>query len=232
MPVVARSLSVLDAFGDGVPSLRLSAIAARTGLPAPTTLRLVRELVAWGGLERQADGSYRLGTRLWVLGNRAPCPQRLRDAVGLPILHAATGHSAHVAVADTAGALVIGESGGLVPDGTLLPWHATAAGLVLLAWADDDVRASALAAPARLTPYTVTAPGLLTERLRRIRHGEVAVSREEWRPGRTHVAVAVPGPHGRPAGALALAGRTAIPPGAVAALRRTAAAAGAVLARH
>lgn len=232
MSVVARSLSVLDAFGDGVPSLRLTAIAERAGLPVPTTLRLVRELVAWGGLERQADGSYRVGTRLWALGNRAPCPQRLREAVGLPALHAATGHSAHVAVADEAGALVVGESGGLVPDGTVLPWHATAAGLVLLAWASDDARRLALAAPARLTPHTVTAPGLLTERLRRIRRGEAAVSREEWRRGQTHVAVPVPGPHGRPVGALALAGRTAIAPGAVAALRRTATAAGAVLAGH
>ena len=232
MSVVARSLSVLDAFGDGVPSLRLTAIAERTGLPVPTTLRLVRELVAWGGLERQSDGSYRVGTRLWALGTRAPCPQRLREAAGLRALHAAAGHSAHVAVAGAAGALVVGESGGLVPDGTVLPWHATAAGLVLLAWASPDVRERALAAPARLTPHTVTAPGLLAERLRRIRRGDPAVAREEWRRGQTHVAVPVPGPHGRPVGALALAARAPVPPGAVAALRRAATAAGAVLARH
>ncbi|MER7941753.1 IclR family transcriptional regulator C-terminal domain-containing protein [Streptomyces sp. NPDC094458] len=62
--VAGRLFSVLDAFeGGGPAALRLTDIAARTGLPAPTALRLVRELVAWGGLERGADGRYRLGLR-------------------------------------------------------------------------------------------------------------------------------------------------------------------------
>ncbi|MGW1508049.1 helix-turn-helix domain-containing protein [Streptomyces sp. NPDC002394] len=74
--VAGRLFSVLDAFeGGGPAALRLTDIAARTGLPAPTALRLVRELVAWGGLERGADGRYRLGIRLRVLGSAAPCPR-------------------------------------------------------------------------------------------------------------------------------------------------------------
>ncbi|WP_181798137.1 helix-turn-helix domain-containing protein, partial [Streptomyces sp. WELS2] len=66
--VAGRVFSVLDAFVDAPVTLRLTEIAHRTGLPVPTALRMVRELVAWGGLERGADGSYRLGTRIRTLG--------------------------------------------------------------------------------------------------------------------------------------------------------------------
>ncbi|WP_369142078.1 helix-turn-helix domain-containing protein [Streptomyces sp. R44] len=86
--VAGRLFSALDAFeGGGPAALRLTDIAARTGLPAPTALRLLRELVAWGGLERGADGTYRLGIRLRVLGAAAPCPRGLLDAA-LPALRA------------------------------------------------------------------------------------------------------------------------------------------------
>ncbi|MEV0645450.1 helix-turn-helix domain-containing protein [Phytomonospora sp. NPDC050363] len=234
MSVVARSLSVFDAFADGAPSLRLTDIAGRTGLPVPTTLRLVRELVAWGGLERQGDGSYRVGTRLWSLGTRAPCPRRLRDAAAGPLaaLHAETGHASHAVVADGAGAVVVGERGGLVADGSVLPWHASAAGLVLLAYAREELRADVMTASVRLTAHTVVAPGLLAARLARVRSGEVAVTREEWRRGQTEAAVAIPGPDGRAVGAIGLAARTTIGRAAVAALRRAATAAGEALARH
>lgn len=92
---------MLDAFeGGGPAALRLTDIAARTGLPAPTALRLVRELVAWGGLERGADGRYRLGLRLRVLGAAAPCPRGLLDAAlpALRALGARTGGHADLAV--------------------------------------------------------------------------------------------------------------------------------------
>lgn len=126
--VAGRVFSVLDAFAGGPDTLRLTEIARRTGLPVPTALRMVRELVAWGGLERAADGSYRLGTRIRALGAAAPCPRGLLD-VSLPalrILTARTGGHADVAVPSdgTALCLVSGER---------LPLHATAAGKILLA---------------------------------------------------------------------------------------------------
>ncbi|MEU2061384.1 IclR family transcriptional regulator C-terminal domain-containing protein [Streptomyces sp. NPDC013455] len=126
--VAGRVLSVLDAFADAPGTLRLTEIARRAGLPVPTALRMVRELVAWGGLERAADGSYRLGTRLRTLGAAAPCPRGLLDAA-LPALRALAartgGHADVVIPADgTALCLVTGER---------LPLHATAAGKVLLA---------------------------------------------------------------------------------------------------
>ncbi|MFF5449691.1 helix-turn-helix domain-containing protein [Streptomyces sp. NPDC012950] len=142
--MAGRLFSVLDAFegggasgsggasGDGGPvSLRLTDIAARTGLPAPTAPRMVRELVARGGLERGSDGTYRLGLRLRALGAAAPCPRGLLDAAlpALRALGARTGGHADVAVLQGPAA------GGVLylVSGERLPAHATAYGKVPLA---------------------------------------------------------------------------------------------------
>ncbi len=77
--VLARGLSLLDAFGSADTELTLTELAARTGLPKPTAHRLLGELVRWGGVERTANG-YRLSMRLFVLGQRAPRPRGLREA--------------------------------------------------------------------------------------------------------------------------------------------------------
>jgi DNA-binding IclR family transcriptional regulator len=182
--VAGRILSVLDAFADvpAVPgTLRLTDIARRTGLPLPTALRMVRELVTWGGLERAADGSYRLGTRLRALGAAAPCPRGLLD-VALPALRtltARTGGHADVAV----------PSGGLalcLVSGERLPLYATAAGKILLAHGHGP--------PPRVqrhTTHTVTAPGALAAQLARIRSTGLALASEEYRLGELSVAAAV-----------------------------------------
>lgn len=179
--VAGRVFSVLDAFAGGPDTLRLTEIARRTGLPVPTALRMVRELVTWGGLERAADGSYRLGTRIRALGAAAPCPRGLLD-VSLPalrILTARTGGHADVAVPSdgTALCLVSGER---------LPLHATAAGKILLAHGHGPP-----AAVRRHTPYTLTAPGALHTQLARVRETGLAASHEEYRLGELSYAAPV-----------------------------------------
>ncbi|WP_405923808.1 IclR family transcriptional regulator [Streptomyces sp. NBC_00035] len=179
--VAGRVFSVLDAFEGAPDTLRLTEIGRRTGLPLPTALRMVRELVAWGGLERATDGSYRLGTRIRALGAAAPCPRGLLDAAlpALRALTARTGGHADVAVpADgTALCLVSGER---------LPLHATAAGKILLA-SGHGVPATAV----RHTPYTLTAPGALGAQLTRIRETGLAEGHEEYRLGELSLAAPI-----------------------------------------
>ncbi|MGW1115918.1 IclR family transcriptional regulator [Streptomyces tanashiensis] len=211
--VAGRLLSVLDAFEDGGPAaLRLTDIAARTGLPAPTALRLVRELVTWGGLERGTDGRYRLGLRLRVLGAAVPCPRRLLDAAlpALRALSARTGGHADLAVVaappdDGVLCLVSGERP---------PPHATAYGKVLLT-----------APPERLTRHTrhtVVSPGVLAGQLARISAAGLAVCAEEFRLGEVTVAAPVRGPEGTLA-ALGVTVATGVPLDRVTAAVRTAA---------
>ncbi|WP_416519733.1 IclR family transcriptional regulator [Streptomyces achromogenes] len=180
--VAGRVFSVLDAFVDAPVTLRLTEIARRTGLPVPTALRMVRELVAWGGLERGADGSYRLGTRIRTLGAAAPCPRGLLDTA-LPALRALTartgGHADLVIPADgTALCLVTGAR---------LPPHATAAGKVLLAHG----LLTAPAAAERHTPRTRTAPGPLAAQLARVRASGLAEAHEEYHLGELSFAAPV-----------------------------------------
>ncbi|MFE0650734.1 IclR family transcriptional regulator [Streptomyces sp. NPDC059534] len=187
--VAGRLFSVLDAFDaarGGPASLRLTDIAARTGLPAPTALRMVRELVAWGGLERAADGTYRLGLRLRALGAAAPCPRGLLDAAlpALGVLGARTGGRADLAVLTGPGA-----AGALcLVSGERLPGHATAFGKVLLTAPPADLP--------RLTRHTVVSAAALSAQLARARAEGLAVCAEEHRLGELTVAAPVRGPAG------------------------------------
>jgi IclR family transcriptional regulator, acetate operon repressor len=194
--VASKIFAVLDTFEDASSSLRLTEIAARTGIPMPTALRLVRELVSWGGLERQGDGSYRVGSRLWTLGAGAPCVRRIRRAAApsLQALFAGTGQEVHLAVLDGTEALVLGAVGRHTEahDGDRLPLHASAVGKVLLAHAPPSVLdAVQLRGLTRLTPYTVDAPGRLAGQLRRVRTIGIASAYEEIRLGRASIAAAV-----------------------------------------
>ncbi|MFE5895951.1 IclR family transcriptional regulator [Streptomyces sp. NPDC056488] len=211
--VAGRLFSVLDAFEGGGPvALRLTDIAARTGLPAPTALRMVRELVAWGGLERGADGTYRLGLRLRALGAAAPCPRGLLDAAlpALRALGARTGGHADVAV------LQGPPAGGVLclVSGERLPAHATAYGKVLLAAPPPNLP--------RLTRHTVVVPGVLAGQLERVRAAGLAVCAEEHRLGEVTVAAPLRGPAGTVA-ALGVTVPTGVPLDRVVAAVRAAA---------
>ena len=80
-----RAFGVLEAFTPASPALTLSEIARRAGLPLTTAHRLVGELRAAGALERDGDGTYRIGLRLWEIASLAPRGVPLREAA-LPFL--------------------------------------------------------------------------------------------------------------------------------------------------
>ncbi|CAO5166301.1 HTH iclR-type domain-containing protein [Frankia sp. AiPs1] len=117
--VSSRVFAVLDAFAGPAQRLRLTDIAEWSGLPMPTALRLVRELVEWGGLERFTDGTYRIGRRLWALGTTAPCVRRMGAATrpSLEQLAARTGADVYLAVLDGADVVVTEHVGGGHPHG-------------------------------------------------------------------------------------------------------------------
>src|SRR5690606_5290910 len=122
-----------------------------------TAHRLVGELADWGALEREPDGGYRIGLRLWEVATLAPRGIGVREAA-LPFLedlYEATHENVHLAVLDGTEALYLERiSGrGAVPVisrvGGRLPLHATGVGLVLLAFAPRDVQERVLAGDLR-----------------------------------------------------------------------------------
>jgi len=172
--VLARGLTLLDAFGAD-EELRLADLAARTGLPKPTTHRLLAELVAWGGVERTGTG-YRLGTTLFRLGQRVTRHQRLRTAAMpyLEDLYESTRENVHLAVPDGVDTLFIEKLAGrastpiLSGVGGTLPGYCTATGKLFLALDGDRMRSLLSGASGglqRFTARTIVSPRRLYEDL-------------------------------------------------------------------
>ncbi|MGH1564500.1 IclR family transcriptional regulator [Mumia sp. DW29H23] len=197
--VASRILALLSAFDATHRRLTLSELARRADLPLPTAHRLVGELTAAGALSRRPDGRYVVGRLIWDVGLLAPVEAGLRQ-VAEPFLHdiyAATLATVHLAVRDGDEVLYLERMRGRtsVPVvssiGSTLPMHATGVGKVLLAHAPDDVRRRVLGSLTRVTPYTVTQPGILEDQLARIRRDGYATTYEEMTLGACSAAVPV-----------------------------------------
>jgi len=197
--VTSRALALLGAFDERHRRLTLTQLAERAGLPMPTTHRLVGELVAWGALARTAAGDYVVGRRIWDLGLLAPVQTGLRQLAS-PYLHdlyGATLSTVHLAVRDGTEVLYLDRLSGhaSVPIvstvGSRLPMHATGVGKVLLAHAPPEVQYAVLADLPRITPYTITQPGLLRRQLSRVLREDYAVTVEEMSLGGCSVAVPI-----------------------------------------
>ncbi len=209
---------VLEAFTADDVDLSLADLARRTGLPKATVHRLCQELAAWGALERVAV-RYRLGLRLWELGQRVPRQRVFREAA-LPYLEnllLVTRETVHAAVLDGREAVYIERLSGRASAssapsrmGGRMDLHATATGKCLLAHSSSDFVEQVLASelPAH-TPHTVVAPELLRRQLAHVRRNGFAVERSEVRVGYLSVAAPVFGVGGVVVGAISVTAPTA-----------------------
>jgi DNA-binding IclR family transcriptional regulator len=225
--VLGRAMTLLTAFRPGEDELTLARLCRRTGLPKATAHRLLSELAAWEVVERTPTG-LRLGMRLFELGQLAPRQRGLREAAApfLADLFEATHETVHLAVLDTGpdpapetGPGVVPEvvylhkvdatSGPAVPSriGGRMPAHCTGVGKALLAFSPRPVLEQVLAAgPARRTPRTVVAPGLLERELAAVREHGVAREHEESTVGIACVAAPVLGADGWAVAAISITG--------------------------
>jgi DNA-binding IclR family transcriptional regulator len=197
--VTSRALALLGAFDERHRRLTLTELAARAGLPVPTAHRLVAELADWGALARTPAGDYVVGRRLWDLGLLAPVQSGLRELAS-PYLHdlyGATLATVHLAVRDGSEVLYLDRLAGhaSVPVvstvGSRLPMHATGVGKVLLAHASTAVQQDVLAHLTRITPYTLTQPGLVRRQLAQVLRDDHATTTEEMSLGACSIAVPV-----------------------------------------
>lgn len=197
--VTSRALAILSAFDEQHRSMSLSDIAARADLPLATTHRLLGELFRWGALERLPSGDYVIGRKIWDIGHLAPAETGLRQ-VAEPFLHdlyGATLATVHLAVREEFEVVYLDRLRGnqSVPVvskvGGRLPLHTTGVGKVLLAHAPDEVQDTVLGALTRVTPYTITQPGVLRRQLRQVLDKGYATTREEMSLGACSIAVPI-----------------------------------------
>ena len=177
-PVVSRVLHLLGAFTTARPAMTLTELSRHAKVPLSTAHRMVNQLVDWGALERDEDGYYRIGLRLWELAALAPRGPGLRERA-LPYLEdlsQVTRENVQLAVREGSAIVFVEHIAGssAVPVftrvGGRFPTTATGVGLVLLAHAPVEIQDEVLACPCeRYTPHTVTNPQVLRRMLADVR---------------------------------------------------------------
>jgi DNA-binding IclR family transcriptional regulator len=197
---LARAVRILDSFTPDERELSVGEIARRSGLHIATASRLIAELVSHGMLSRGEDRQVRIGVRMWELAERASPTLTLRNAA-LPFLgdlRAVVGHHAQLCVVDGNDVLCLERLSS--PDAVLnytrvagrLPFHATSAGIVLLAHGPDELVARVLGGPlTAFTPHTMTSPRHVQAQIAAARREGFALLRGHYHEGVTGVTVPV-----------------------------------------
>jgi DNA-binding IclR family transcriptional regulator len=159
-PLLDRAFRLLAAFGPADRSLSLTAMSARADVPKSSALRIARQLIECGALERPGDADFVIGLRLLEIASLAPRGHGLRETA-LPFmedLHAVTRQHVLLAVRDGAEAVLVerlsarGAATVLYRVGGRMPLHATGVGLCLLANAPSGVQDHVLAGDLTLVP--------------------------------------------------------------------------------
>jgi DNA-binding IclR family transcriptional regulator len=149
--VTAKVMAILGAFEEGPSRLSLTEISRAAGLPKPTAHRLLAELVTSGALRRDGAGRYRVGRRIWRIGQNAG--RELQDSARrhLADLFGQTGESCHLAIRDEDQVLLIDRMHGSAEPapgsspGDRRPLHLTATGQVLLGFEEPWILQAYLA---------------------------------------------------------------------------------------
>lgn len=208
--VLGKVETILDAFLVDDLELSLAELVRRTQLPKTTVHRLCHVLAGTGVLER-VDGGYRLGLRLFELGQRVPRQRILRDAAR-PYMQELLYQSRaviHLAILDGLDALVIER---LSPYrqptrhtqiAGRMPLHCTALGKALLAFSSPARVTDVLRAGLRRrTPHTITSALHFTRALERARQEGVATAVEEMHVGYLSVGAPILNPESLPVAAV------------------------------
>ncbi|MER5795127.1 IclR family transcriptional regulator [Streptomyces sp. NPDC001980] len=142
---LAKGLRLLGLFSEQRPSMKLTDMAAETGVPLPTAFRMAATLVTEGFLEQLPDGAYRPAPKVLTLGFSALRGMDLVELADGPLrrLAAATGQTVNLGTLsdDRVLYLIRLRNNDLVTAniqvGSRLPAVGTSIGKVLLAGLDD-----------------------------------------------------------------------------------------------
>ncbi|RAX46432.1 IclR family transcriptional regulator [Arthrobacter sp. AQ5-06] len=214
-PVLDRAFRLLTAFSAEDAQLSLTSLSARTGIPLSSVLRLCRKLGELGMLERTTGGDYVIGLKLLEVASLAPRGHGLR-AVAMPFmedLHHATNHHVLLAVRDRDEAVLVerlsAHEAGMIMYriGGRVPLHSTSVGLVLLAYADPELKEEILNRKLTLEPEGQDVSSVeLRARLASVRQQGFAVATRPLPEPATSVAAPIFGPGQQIIGAMSVLG--------------------------
>lgn len=213
--VLGKTRLILEAFSFDEVELSLSELARRTGVAKPSVYRLCQELLSWGVIERSGS-NYRLGLRLFEIGQRVAFQRILREAARpyMEDLFQLTKHTVHLAVRSGLDVLYVEKLVGhteVRPSRIAgrMPLYCTATGKAILAFSPPHVLDQLVDVGLRRRgPNTITSSGRLRQEMDRIRAAQLAVEVEELRRGYLSVAVPLFGSSGLVVGAMSVTGPT------------------------
>jgi DNA-binding IclR family transcriptional regulator len=181
VPVIDRMMDILAYLERNRDGASLSRLATGLRLPRTTVYRILNTLEVHAMLEREVGGGYRLGRRILALASAVSAAGRAVDvaAVAQPVLNRMAdklGDSVKLSVNDGLGVLVVAVAQGRrdyalsVMPGQRLPFHAGAAGKLLLAFMPPEDQNRLVAEPlSALTPKTIVDVKRLRQQCLRIR---------------------------------------------------------------
>lgn len=191
---VKRALDILSLFSPSEPSLGITEMARRMGLPKPTVHGLVQTLADEGFLSRNDETrKYALGLRVYELGTYVTSHLRVNQIGGTTAQRLAreTSLMARIAIWDRGMILVTlnlfpnEQSLPFVNLGPKVPAYCSAVGKAILSTFAADAREAYLARTRLepLTPNTLTDVALLRQELERARSQGYACESEEFLTG-------------------------------------------------
>lgn len=212
---VSRTIAILETLERSGP-LRLTDVAQATELSEPTAFRYLSTLVEHRVVDREPDGTYRLGLRLFAMGQRAVGQ---RDVRGVALSHMERllerfEETVNLAVrrGDELMLIEVIESQRSIRKGASIGdtdvWHCSGLGKAVMALLPEKEVREILArrgTPA-LTDRTLCTVDDVVDHLGVVRERGYAVDDEEAEPGLRCVAAAVKDRRGSPLYALSVSG--------------------------
>lgn len=212
---LSRLLGLIDALAISRDGLTLSQLNEKLQSPRSSLMNLLRPMVVDGYLACD-HGRYRLGTAIFRLAGNVmsvwnfsstlrpylnELAQRCEESVYLGVLDKVGSVITYVDAVDSPNPVRFS-----VPVGAVRPLYSTAAGRVLLAFADHDwveyyLKHTKLKA---YSPYTVTSLRALRDEIARVRESRVAVSMGETFPESGALAAPIFGADGKLIAAIAI----------------------------
>lgn len=175
---VTKAVDLLNFFSAERAEIRLADFQRLTGRDKTTTYRHLSALESTGLLEQDATTrAYRIGPAVLRFSHirEVTVPRRAGVRTVLPGLAEVTGETAHASILQGNTLVTLADhscgrhSARVVLDNAVLPFHATASGMSVLAYADEKLKQQAFAQIETFTDQTVIDPSELESLLQSIR---------------------------------------------------------------
>jgi IclR family acetate operon transcriptional repressor len=196
---VERAFHLLELLADSGDS-SLTELSAAIDVPAPTTRRFLKTLVALGYVRQLSNRHYELGLKLTRLASRVDSQLGPIATPHLQTLAREIGESANLAVLEGDMVVYIAQSPSrhamrmFTEVGHRAPTHSTGVGKAILAGLPDDhiARLVSRAGLPAMTERSITDPAKLRKELNRIRRTGYATDNGEQELGVVCYAVGIP----------------------------------------